>query len=405
MKIKYIVFFAAILFISEFFLTNYTYATALYRDGAGCGFDLGWVRDGNGGYALVEIYDGTQTSGGIGPCPGAGFEVTLLDGICPPNTGGNWAWLTGTLNDTYSSNLSYVFGDLAVNHGGTIDSLVVSVGNLSTTFLTSSSFTLGSSDVLNFVRLMGFDDNLSPDLSNWLNLSTSQKDSLAMVYSSIMSSKEVSPTSSEFSSSSYVRYILELVRTSDNVCLQVLDTLKAFTNGSGQLQFVTHGNTNDKVTTALTTSYSGTNAYLRVRVISSLAGSGSLTLTAFRFGRDYLSATAPDAPGFRQVIGSSAKIASSDRGENILPISLNISQPVPNPTSNLIRITVEADQQTEANLQIFEILGKTVINKTITISKGKQNYSVDVSGLATGRYYLSIIAGETKQSFAIDILR
>lgn len=357
----------------------------------------------------VVVFDGEedrQPSNIAGPCPPKGFHGGQVCGNCNDDGCGNvhdtrgWGILTGSLSDAQSSQFQYVFGGLVVNHGSTKDSLCVLSGDLSNSYLKSSTFILGTQDELYFGRQMDFDDNLTPSFANYDSLTSTQQDSLSLAFLSAMSTKEVVPADSCFGYSSSIKYILELVRTSDNSVLQTLDTLTVYKNNSGQLRYVTSGNTLSAVTKELTGSYQNISAYVRMRVVSTLGPAGLLSWTTFHF-LDTMIEMGSGYCGFRQenCTAPSPKNISSALSRSSL--SVVVSQPIPNPAEELLRITVSANQTTSAKIEIYDLLGVTRMAKDIQISSNRKDVNIDMSNLAPGKYVLSVRAGTCINSFNV----
>jgi Zn-dependent metalloprotease len=69
---------------------------------------------------------------------------------------------------------------------------------------------------------------------------------------------------------------------------------------------------------------------------------------------------------------------------------------LPNPTNNVLNVKLNAAQQNnEAKLSIQNILGETLMVKTIAINNGGNNWAVDVAGYAEGVYLLTLQSGKT----------
>ncbi|MEL6969138.1 MAG: M43 family zinc metalloprotease [Bacteroidota bacterium] len=77
----------------------------------------------------------------------------------------------------------------------------------------------------------------------------------------------------------------------------------------------------------------------------------------------------------------------------------------PNPTSNLLNVDFNFNQQIDGQVQVFvtDITGKTVQNLQWNATAGKQRQTIDVSQMAAGIYMLHLINGEERvtQKFVV----
>lgn len=65
----------------------------------------------------------------------------------------------------------------------------------------------------------------------------------------------------------------------------------------------------------------------------------------------------------------------------------------PNPAADITTLQIDAVAKTKASLTIVNMLGQTIVGKTLNLAAGKNYEIIDVSLLAKGIYYISIVAG------------
>jgi hypothetical protein len=68
----------------------------------------------------------------------------------------------------------------------------------------------------------------------------------------------------------------------------------------------------------------------------------------------------------------------------------------PNPTDGFTNLSFDAKTDGEMNIQVIDLTGKIVRSvKSIAYETGKNNYTLDVQGLATGVYVVNVNMGTT----------
>jgi hypothetical protein len=70
---------------------------------------------------------------------------------------------------------------------------------------------------------------------------------------------------------------------------------------------------------------------------------------------------------------------------------------MPNPANSIANVYFNAAKAGSANISIVNQLGALVLTRKMTVSEGSNQASIDVSGLASGLYYLKLQNGETVQ--------
>ena len=78
--------------------------------------------------------------------------------------------------------------------------------------------------------------------------------------------------------------------------------------------------------------------------------------------------------------------------ENTSLSDLTIS---PIPASNLITVGLQSDGQSTVAIQIYDMSGKLVLQKSFMAGIGKNTFSFYINELASGAYVLNAVAGET----------
>ena len=91
--------------------------------------------------------------------------------------------------------------------------------------------------------------------------------------------------------------------------------------------------------------------------------------------------------------------------EEILPDGYAVSEVYPNPASNEISLDIEVLNTEKVNIQIFNISGESVMNKSnITLSTGNPLYYMNIDPLEAGHYYM-VIESENMRVFRRFIIR
>ena len=87
-----------------------------------------------------------------------------------------------------------------------------------------------------------------------------------------------------------------------------------------------------------------------------------------------------------------AASSSSPTDDSAPPSSLaNLANKVsvyPNPTENILYIEMEETSKGSVSLQLLDATGKIVLRKTENFVEGNNKYSLDLSAIAAGNYYL-----------------
>ncbi len=96
------------------------------------------------------------------------------------------------------------------------------------------------------------------------------------------------------------------------------------------------------------------------------------------------------------------RVLKSHIGETSADISeyntINSVQVYPNPTSDFVTLNIVSPIKTDANVSIFNILGKKVYNATHSVSGGNNSFNIDINSFATGLYVIQVEAANFKSS-------
>lgn len=79
-----------------------------------------------------------------------------------------------------------------------------------------------------------------------------------------------------------------------------------------------------------------------------------------------------------------------------LPVTLNIT--FPNPAHDILKLNLETSEAGPARLNIVDISGKSLVNKTINLQKGISQENLVISKLAPGVYYLIVTRENSRKT-------
>ncbi len=77
----------------------------------------------------------------------------------------------------------------------------------------------------------------------------------------------------------------------------------------------------------------------------------------------------------------------------------------PNPAQGQVRVDYQLSEVNEANLMVFDLSGKLILNQAIVAEENMQTLDLDVSGLNAGVYYVNIVSSKerlTKKLMIVD---
>lgn len=75
----------------------------------------------------------------------------------------------------------------------------------------------------------------------------------------------------------------------------------------------------------------------------------------------------------------------------------------PNPTTDLTRISLHADTRAEALVQVTNLLGATVLSRTVQLEAGQNSFDLDLNQMPAGTYVVRVFAG--KDGAAIKVVK
>jgi hypothetical protein len=81
--------------------------------------------------------------------------------------------------------------------------------------------------------------------------------------------------------------------------------------------------------------------------------------------------------------------SASIKGDN----SVDVLGMYPNPTTGRVVIEVVLPNQQDVKVSLTDMLGRTMTNNAVSVSKGYSNIELDYSGVAAGTYTVSITSG------------
>jgi len=121
--------------------------------------------------------------------------------------------------------------------------------------------------------------------------------------------------------------------------------------------------------------------------------STTVTPTEFASGDD----TAPVTNSFVRGIGFEAP-TSTGLETDIAKTSIEVSQNQPNPASDYTSFYITSSNQNEANIEVVNLMGQTVLSQTETITSTNQEVRLNTSELKPGVYFYIVNVGKEKIS-------
>ena len=89
-------------------------------------------------------------------------------------------------------------------------------------------------------------------------------------------------------------------------------------------------------------------------------------------------------------------------GENELDRGLSV---FPNPTNGLVYLDVELENAAQVNYQVFNALGEVVRTESRSTAAGGQRFTMDMSDLESGLYYVNVQAGAMRATRKVTLTR
>lgn len=65
----------------------------------------------------------------------------------------------------------------------------------------------------------------------------------------------------------------------------------------------------------------------------------------------------------------------------------------PNPVQNLLHVSIESMESSQVNLSVTDVLSKQIVERSYSLSKGKNQYDLDLTDLKEGQYTLTVMRG------------
>jgi hypothetical protein len=289
---------------------------------------------------------------------------------------------------------SFQLGEIALLQPGTSYFInFADTGSPSTTaFFVSQPFIVSSSaDTVSFHRTMNFDNNqiLKADVDTSDHAAL---DSVINSWMTIMQSRVITPNSSYFSSSSFVKLITVLRKSSDSSVVMVLDTVNCYVNLSGQLRFSTTKNTTSIVTVPISGISSPTAVYLQTYLIDSLPSGSNLTYYPTIFAEQAAFDTATCGLYQDNCSGGGGALKPIVN-LNASPIGFAITQIEPNPASAQIAVSISVDNPGNISCEILNIIGRQVQSLEQSVGSGNISINFDIKNLQSGTYFVRITDG------------
>jgi endoglucanase len=169
---------------------------------------------------------------------------------------------------------------------------------------------------------------------------------------------------------------------------------------SGQSIYVVTKPTENGSTMAYTLPVSGAAS---VKIYRPAVGQDSMSVTTASVSGGGVALTATETPMFIKVgTGSGARMAPTDTTSDVLPTnSLNnaLAKSIavyPNPTTGVMQLSVNNDQQGEVNIVVYNTAGQVSKKQVFTKAPGTSTQTVDISSLPSGMYIMEITQGTEK---------
>ena len=97
------------------------------------------------------------------------------------------------------------------------------------------------------------------------------------------------------------------------------------------------------------------------------------------------------------VVSFPCRIAAGDETETLQVNAF------PNPVADVLTIEFQSDVAGENSIRLSDLAGKTMILNTGTSTEGINNFTLDVSGISSGIYFLEILNGEQRSITKISV--
>lgn len=74
-----------------------------------------------------------------------------------------------------------------------------------------------------------------------------------------------------------------------------------------------------------------------------------------------------------------------------------IQKVFPNPVNDVLTIDIDAPEAVSTTLIISDVLGRSIKSERLTTLKGLNTFSINLNGIATGTYFLTVNDGQTQR--------
>jgi hypothetical protein len=98
-------------------------------------------------------------------------------------------------------------------------------------------------------------------------------------------------------------------------------------------------------------------------------------------------------------VDSHNKITYSNLVRIVRPVISTLTAVFENPVHGILKTNLETSEAGMAQVRIVNVSGKTMINESIRLQKGNNQYQRNLSNLTSGTYYLVITKDETRKTF------
>jgi hypothetical protein len=261
-------------------------------------------------------------------------------------------------------------------------------------FFTSDSFQISSSiDSVSFSRFASFDDKnyLRPTTIDTGDRSAVQ--SLGNTYKNRYYGLNISPDPSYFGSASYMMYVLELRRFDNHNLITILDTLKCYVNGSGQLRFRNYPASLNLRKAALFGTV-GLSAYLYVHIVHSLPTDTAILGYAFQFSGSNQPAEGYYSYENQEGIPTKDPTSSPIPFFSGLPTKANttlLGVVSPNPSNTILNIHLNGVSKGTILIEIFSEAGAKLKSLQFpAVSAPSDIITIPISDLLSGSYGIAL---------------
>ena len=103
-----------------------------------------------------------------------------------------------------------------------------------------------------------------------------------------------------------------------------------------------------------------------------------------------------------EILQGGISLVTTSIGENELDRGLSV---FPNPSNGLVFLDVELEQSAQVSYQVFNALGEIVRTESRSTPAGGQRFTMDMSDLESGLYYVSVQSGDMRATRKVTLTR